>query len=236
MDDGSYATSGTYYSTEKKGKNEKNARNMNMKSMKANAFLNGFSSVLNLVFPLITFPYISRVLGVESIGEYNFSNSVVSYFLLIAGLGISTYAIREGSQYRNEPKLFNKFVSEVFTINLIATILSYCLLFVCVFLADRLREYKILILVLSLQIVFTTIGVGWIYSIYEDYRYITIRSICFKVLSIFMMFAFVKDANDTLNYVLISVIASVGSNTLNFFHVKKYCKFCGKHTLHRETR
>ena len=74
---------------------------MKRKSIAVNAFLNGLRSLLNILFPLITFPYISRKLTVEGIGIYNFSNSIVSYFLMIAALGISNYAIREGAKYRN---------------------------------------------------------------------------------------------------------------------------------------
>ncbi|OYS56345.1 hypothetical protein CBF92_00770, partial [Limosilactobacillus reuteri] len=68
---------------------------MRNKSLKVNAFLNSLRSLLSIIFPLITFPYVSRVLSVSGIGKYNFSNSIVSYFTLIAALGISTYAIRE---------------------------------------------------------------------------------------------------------------------------------------------
>ena len=74
---------------------------MKPKSLTWNAFLNGLRSILNLLFPLITFPYVSRVLSVEGIGIYNFSSTYISYFLLIAGLGIATYAVREGAKYRN---------------------------------------------------------------------------------------------------------------------------------------
>ena len=95
---------------------------MKKKSLGLNAFLNGLKSILNLLFPLITFPYVSRVLGVKGIGIYNYSNSIVSYFLLIAALGISTYAIREGSKYRDNNEKIGKFASEVFTINLWSTI------------------------------------------------------------------------------------------------------------------
>ena len=71
---------------------------MKYKSLKINALLNSFRSILNILFPIITFPYVSRVLQVKGIGIYNFSNSVISYFLLIAALGINTYAIREGAK------------------------------------------------------------------------------------------------------------------------------------------
>ena len=73
---------------------------MKKSSLGVNAFLNGLRSVLNLFFPLITFPYVSRVLSVSGIGVYNFSNTYVNYFILIAGLGIATYAVREGARYR----------------------------------------------------------------------------------------------------------------------------------------
>lgn len=64
-------------------------------SLKKNAALNMIKMVMSLIFPLITFPYSSRVLGPVSIGKVNFAQSVVSYFSLIAALGISTYAIRD---------------------------------------------------------------------------------------------------------------------------------------------
>ena len=94
-----------------------------------NAFLNGLRSVLNLLFPLITFPYVSRVLSVSGIGIYNFSNTYISYFILIAGLGIATYAIREGAKYRNDRRKIEEFSSQIFSINMIATVIAYVLLF-----------------------------------------------------------------------------------------------------------
>lgn len=97
---------------------------MKKKSLTVNAFLNGFRSVINMLFPLITFPYVSRVLSVDGIGIYNFSNTYVSYFILIAGLGVSTYAVREGAKYRNNKKKMGEFSSEVFSINIIATIVA----------------------------------------------------------------------------------------------------------------
>lgn len=94
---------------------------MKKRSMGMNALLNGFRTFLNLLFPLITFPYISRVLGVTGIGQYNFSLTYISYFLLLAGLGISTYAVREGAKYRDQKEIISSFSSEVYTINFYST-------------------------------------------------------------------------------------------------------------------
>lgn len=196
---------------------------MEHKSIVLNAFLNSLRSVLNILFPLITFPYVSRKLNVDGIGIYNFSNSIVSYFLLIAALGINTYAIREGAKYRNNRSKITQFASQIFTINICSTIFAYLLLFICLILFPKLRNYFSCILIFSLQIFFTTIGIEWIYQIYEDYNYITVRSIIFQVISLILLFAFVRSPQDYLNYAAITVFSTVGSNILNFICVRKYC-------------
>lgn len=194
------------------------------KSIKLNMVLNALRGVMSIIFPLISFPYISKILGVENIGKYNFASSIISYFILLAGLGISAYAIREGSKIRDEKDCVNSFASEVFSINILSTIVSYIALLTVVILSSKLYDYKNLIFILSIQIGFQTIGVEWIYSIYEDYAYITVRSFFFQLLSLALMFILVKTGDDVSIYAVITVISSVGSNLLNFFHAKKYTK------------
>ena len=111
------------------------------RSIGINAVLNSVRSIFNILFPIITFPYVSRVLGVKGIGIYNFSNSMVSYFVLIAGLGINIYAVREGAKIRDNRKKINKFSSEIFTINMLSTVLSYVLLFITVVIFAKLHSY-----------------------------------------------------------------------------------------------
>lgn len=207
---------------------------MKKKSLGINAILNGLRSILNLIFPLITFPYVSRVLSVQGIGIYNFSNTYVNYFILIAGLGVSTYAVREGAKYRDNNEKMGIFSSQVFSINLFSTILAYLLLFGSLIIFRNLSNYLSCILIFSLQILFTTLGTEWIYTIYEDYMYITLRSIAFKVISIIFLFLLVKKPEDYLIYTFITVLASVGSNIFNFIHAKKICSI--KLTLHTNLR
>ena len=192
------------------------------KSLGLNALLNGFQSMLNLIFPIITFPYVSRILSVNGMGIYNFSNTYINYFLLVAGLGINTYAVREGSKLRDNFQKISNFSSQIFSINIISTLLAYMLLIVTLVLFERLKPYALCISIFSLQIIFTTIGANWVYIIYEDYAYITLRNIIFKVLSIILLFILVKGPNDYIVYAAITVFASVGSNILNFFHVKTF--------------
>ena len=127
---------------------------MQQKSIKRNAILTTVKTLLSLLAPIITFPYISRVLSVESLGKYNFSSSVVSYFVLLAGLGISTYAVREGAKIREDREEISRFLSEIWVINIVSTIVAYILLILCIAFINKLVSYRIIILIVSLNILF----------------------------------------------------------------------------------
>lgn len=194
---------------------------MKEKTLKLNMVINTIKSVMSIVFPLVTFPYVSRILGVENIGKYNFVNSIISFFSLIAGLGIGTYAIREGAAIRDNSIELKKFSNQMFTINLISTIFSYLLLGILVLAVTKLQSYLSLFIILSIQIIFKTIGIEWVYSIYENYIYITIKSIVFQLVSLILMIMLVNDKNDLEMYAIVTVIACVGSNIFNCFHIRK---------------
>lgn len=155
-------------------------------------------------------------------GIYNFSNTYVGYFLLIAGLGIDVYSVREGAKYRDNYEEISNFVNQIFSINILSTILAYCLLVTSLLLFKNFHAYALCISIFSLQIIFTTLGVNWLYIIYEDYTYITTRNIIFKIISIALLFLFVKGKNDYIIYAGITVIAGAGSNILNFVHAKSF--------------
>ena len=125
---------------------------MEQKSLKRNYILNLIRTFCSLSFPLITFAYASKTLSVDGIGKVDFSKSVVSYFVLFASLGISTYGIREGAKIRNDRKKFSCLVKEIFTINLITTILAYIVFFMVLFTVPKFGAYKGLLLINSLSI------------------------------------------------------------------------------------
>lgn len=197
---------------------------MKKKSIGINAFMNIINTILKMLFPLVTFPYVSRILGVDNIGKVNYANSIVSYFVLIAGLGIASYAIREGAKIRNDKIEFSNFASEIFSINLISTIVAYVLLLICICLIPELRNYWRLLLLYSSQIIFITLGIDWINSAFEEFSYITLRSCLFQVISLILIFSLIKSSRDYYIYAGILVFSSVGANILNFFHVRKFCK------------
>lgn len=196
---------------------------MQEKSIGKNAILNGIKTLTSLIFPLLTFPYISRILQVENIGKYNFANSIVNYFVLIAGLGISTYAIREGAHLRDNRIRLSAFVSEVFSINIISTVLAYIILLTCIIFISKIHSEYVLIIILSFRVIFTTLGMEWVFSIYEEYSYITIRGIIFQVIYTVAVFVFVKRSEDLMLYGAITLLSTTAPNICNIFFLKKYC-------------
>lgn len=195
---------------------------MKEKSLKLNSFMNTFKTLMSLVFPLITYPYALRVLQVENIGKYNYANSVVNYFVLLAGLGISRYATREGARRRDNKKDFNEFASQMFAISLVSTIASYILLFIVMIFCKSLKSYEVLIWIHSLTILGTMIGMDWVNSAFEEYTYITIRTITFQLVSMVLLFILVHDKTDIIKYAWISVISNIGANILNFFYIRRF--------------
>ena len=195
-------------------------KHKNNKSLGKNALLNGIKTLCSIIFPFISFTYCSRVLGSEKIGAYSFGHSVISYLLLVAGLGISNYAIREGSSKKDNKDL-NKFINEVFSINIISTIISYIILFILLTFVSKINTYKTIILIQSITILLTTLGTDWINTIFEDYLYITIRFIILQLLSLILLLLFVKDPNDIYIYTIITVFASSFGYIINWFYLRK---------------
>lgn len=198
---------------------------MNRKSVKVNAVLNVIKSLLSVIFPLITYPYATRVLGVESLGKVNYGASIITYFSLIAAFGITTYAIREGAKIRDSKDKINKLSSEIFSINIGTTLVSYILLFLLLVFTHKFDNYRLLILLQSITIIFTTLGVDWINTIYEDYFYITVRGIITNIISLIALFLFVKDMDDYYIYALLTVLTNAVVCILNFIYCKKYVHF-----------
>lgn len=197
---------------------------MSEKSLKVNSILNVIKTISSILFPLITFPYISRVLQPAYVGKVNFGASFVSYFSLIASLGITTYAIRECSAVRGDKNKLGEIASQIFSINVYTTIIAYVMLGLSLIFFRELDSYRTLIIVQSTAILFTTWGTDWLNSAMEDFAYITIRTIAFQFLSLVLMFLLVKTPEDYIKYAAITVLSSCGANILNIYYRKRYCK------------
>lgn len=196
----------------------------NKANVQKNTVFNMMKSVAAIIFPLISFPYASRVLLADNLGKVNFGNSIVSYFNLLAGLGITTYAIRECSKVKDDREKLENTASQLYSINIITTVLAYIALFGTLLIARPLEQYRTLIVIQSITIGLTTIGADWINNVMEDFKFITIRTITFQALSLLLLLILVRSPEDYLIYAGITVISNGGANIINAFYRKKYCR------------
>lgn len=191
-------------------------------SIKKNFIMNALLTMSSFIFPLITFPYVSRILMPEGTGKVSFVTSVITYFSMFAQLGIPTYGIRACAKVRDDKKELSKVVHELLFINLIMSILTYVVFGICLFTIQRFRTEKTLFVIISTTIIFNAIGVEWLYKGLEQYTYITIRSLIFKILALVAMLALVHKKEDYIIYGAITIFAASASNILNFVNAHKY--------------
>ena len=195
------------------------------KSVRYNFFMNFILTASGFIFPLLTFPYISRVLLVEGIGKVDFVTSVSNYFLMVASLGIPTYGIRACAQVRDDKEKLSKTVHEILIINSVTTALVVLTYIICILTVPRFAEDKVLFYINAIGVLLNMFGVNWFYQAIEKYDYITWRTIIFKALSLVFMFLLVHNSEDYIIYGAITVFALVGSNLLNFFKLRSYISF-----------
>lgn len=208
------------------------------KSIKWNFVMNAILTMSGFIFPMISFPYISTVLGPEGTGPVRFATSVVAYFSMFAQLGIPTYGIRACAKVRDNRKDLSKTVHELLFINLITNIFVYIVFFACIFLVPKFQKNKSLFVIISITIILNTLGMEYLFKGLEEYSYITIRSIIFKIIGIISMFFLVKSQEDYIVYGAITIFASSASSLLNFAYSRKYIdyKWYGGYQLGRHIR
>lgn len=195
-------------------------------SVKTNYILNLINTGTQMLFPLITFPYACRVIEADGIGQVNFFSSIIGYISLFTCLGIPMYAIREIARDRNDVVKMNRTAIEILLLHALLTIVGYLIVAVLCLTVPQIKADVPLFLILSLTIFFTAIGCEWFYQGIEDFKYITIRGLIVKVVSVVLLFLFVKTKDDLLYYGVYSVIGILGGNIFNFIRLRKY--------IHRE--
>ena len=195
-------------------------------SVKVNYILNLINTGTQMLFPLITFPYVCRVIEADGIGQINFFQSIISYISLFTCLGIPMYAIREIARDRSDVVQMNQTAMEILLLHSMLTLVGYAIVAILCLTVPQIQVNIPLFLILSLTIFFTAIGCEWFYKGIEDFKYITIRGLIIKTVSVVLLFIFVKSKTDLLYYGCYTVFGVLGGNIFNFFRLRKY--------IHRE--
>ncbi len=191
------------------------------KSLKFNYLLSLILNLSGYIFPLITFPYVSRVLGASGLGKVSFAETFASYFILLTNLGIPTYGIRACAAVRDNKKELAKVTKELFSISLIMMCISFSFFVYLILFLPQFANRRELLFINCISIILTPFSVNWFFNAIEDFSYITVRTILVKFFTLIFTFIFVRNANDYNLYALVLVLSTAGSYIFNYIYMTK---------------
>jgi len=190
-------------------------------TIKRNFFYNLLLQISKVLFPLVTAPYVARILDPEGVGIANFVNTYSSYFALFAVLGIPLYGTREIAKKRNDLKASETFVSQIISIELLSTLLVSLFYLLSVYLIGQLNENATLFLFAGISLYITPFKIEWFFSGREEFGYITFRSLIIKTISVLSLFVFVRTKDDILSYILLGIFATIANEMWNYIKLYK---------------
>lgn len=193
-----------------------------MPSIKKNFFYSGLLTTANYFFPLLTFPYVSRVLGVTNIGIVNFVDSIIHYFVLVSMMGINIVGIREIAKNKYDRELLNKTFSSLFWLNTVTTTIALIALIIITLYVEQLRLHWQMMMIGALKLIMNYMLIEWLYKGLEEFRYITIRTLIVKAVYVMSVFVFVQSVNDYSTYYFLTVMMIVVNSLINLIYSRKY--------------
>jgi len=193
-------------------------------SIRKNFGYNLLLTVCGYIIPFITFPYISRVLGVQNLGVCNFVDSIINYFVLFSMLGVGSYGVREIARVRLDEGKRNAVFTNLVLLNLVMTVVAIIVLIVCTFSIPKLADYRPFLLIGIVKLVFNVFLIEWFYQGIQDFKYITIRSLAIRLAYVVAIFVFIRSEADVLLYYFITTLTTVLNACINFLHSKRYVK------------
>lgn len=198
---------------------------MEKRKLFKNSIYNIIYKGLNAIFPLITTAYISRTLLPEGVGKVSYANTIASYFVFLAALGIPNYGVKQIAKSIDNKKNTSKTFFELLIINGISTTICLFIYYLIVNNTSLFIDKIDLMNVMGLMIVLNLFNIDWFYQGAEEYGYIAIRSIVIKIACLLLMFIFVRNSNDFIVYAIILCIGTAGNNLLNCIYIKKFVSF-----------
>lgn len=196
-----------------------------MQSLKKNFIYNAILTMSGYIFPLMVYPYVSRVLGVANIGACNFVDSIVEYFTILSMMGMNTIGIREIAKCKNDQQKLDNVFSQLFSLNTLTTITAIFILIIATNIVPKFAPYKDLLYIGVGKLFFNYMLINWFFQGLENFKYIAARTIFVKILFVISVFLFVKTETDVKLYYFLVALTWAGNGIINFIYAKKYVSF-----------
>lgn len=196
---------------------------MKKENAKVNFMYQSAYQILTVLLPMLTSPYIARVLGADGIGIYSYTYSIVSYFVMIAKLGLHNYGNRCIASVRDNQEELNQTFSDLYSLHAIISIIT--MIVYCVYVIGFGGKYKVVFMIQGFYLIGQLLDINWFYFGIEKFKITVTRNTIVKILTVVCVFLFVKTKDDVWKYVLILAVGSAISESLIWFFVKRYVKF-----------
>ena len=197
----------------------------NSKSVTKNYLYNLIYQILLIIIPIITTPYVSRVLGADGVGKFSFSNSIVSYFVIFASLGFVYYAQREIAKYQDNKKKQTEIFWEIIIVRSVSVLTALVVYFTVLALGVFKEEYILLMMILSVSILAVAFDISFLFAGNEVFSKTVLTNTLLRILNVVAIFVFVKDRNDLWKYVLITALTGLIANVSLAVYSKDFlCK------------
>lgn len=189
-----------------------------MSNPKKNFIYNLAYQLLILICPLVTTPYLSRVIGSEGVGTYSYVYSIVYYFMLFTLLGVNNYGNRTIAKVRDNKQELSKNFWEIYFMQLFMGLIMLLLYYIYIF-CFNVRYFSISLLA-SLFIISAIIDINWFYFGLEEFKKTVVRNAIVKILSVILIFIFVKNNDDIWKYMIIMSGSTLLSQSIMWFFLK----------------
>lgn len=189
------------------------------KSITKNYIYNLAYQILIIILPIITTPYLSRVLGAENIGIYSYTLSIVTYFILFGSLGISMYAQREIAYVQDDKHKRSKIFWEILILRIVTLSISMVIYY---FTYVNGTQYQMYYKILLIEIIATCFDISWYFQGMEDFKKTVFRNTLVKIISIALIFLLVKGPEDLTKYFIIYVVSNLLGNMSLWMYVPKF--------------
>lgn len=196
-----------------------------MSKFSGNYFYNILLTISNVLFPVISFPYVSRILGPDGIGKVHFANSFAQYFVFIATLGIPVYGMRAVAKVKDDVVALKTVFTTLFLLNVATSLIVFLFYLIVIYLTPQFFLDFDFYLVAGLLLLFSFLNVDWVFSGLERFKYIALRSVLVKSVFFVVLFLVVKDKEDDIEYLLIVIGVTILNNVLNIYQLRNYYKF-----------
>jgi len=190
--------------------------------LKKNIFFNLILTISQILFPLITFPYASRILGPSGIGSIVFVDSITQIFLLFSALGIPIYGVREISKLKHDKLAISNLLSELLTIHMCCTGLFILFYLGLALFIPQLSAHFLLVLIGVAILIFNVFSLEWFFQGIENFSYITKRTLIVRIVFIILLFCFVSKKTDTVVYYSLMAGSSFLNAIINFNYSRRY--------------